>query len=273
MKRILIATDFSSIASNAANYAIDMALATHADVFIMHVANIPIGYSEVPVVITEEEMLHNAEKHMLDLKEELNAQARGKINIETEVSTGVFFDCLNEICDKVKPYAVVIGSHGKSAIERIFFGSEAVNAMKHLMWPLIAVPREAKFSLIKKIGLACDFDHVVETTNVDEIKTLVNDFHAELHVLNIGKKEEYRPEVVFQSGLLQEMLKDLRPDYHFIASENTDQGIIDFAEQNHFDLLIVLPKRHSLMDKLLHKSFTKQLVLHSHVPVMALHQG
>jgi len=34
----------------------------------------------------------------------------------------------------------------------------------------------------------------------------------------------------------------------------------------------VLPKRHGLLDKLIHKSHTKQLVLHSHVPVMAFHQ-
>jgi nucleotide-binding universal stress UspA family protein len=50
-----------------------------------------------------------------------------------------------------------------------------------------------------------------------------------------------------------------------------DKGIIDFAEGNELDMLIVLPKRHGLIDSLMHRSHTKQLVLHSHVPVMALH--
>ena len=67
------------------------------------------------------------------------------------------------------------------------------------------------------------------------------------------------------------MLVSLKPNYHFITDKDTDEGIIDFAEKNHIDLLIVLPKRHGLLDKLIYKSHTKQLVMHSHVPVMALH--
>jgi nucleotide-binding universal stress UspA family protein len=77
---------------------------------------------------------------------------------------------------------------------------------------------------------------------------------------------------VFESGLLQEMLGSIKPNYHFITSNQTDEGIIKFAEENSIDLLVVLPKRHSLLEKLMVKSSTKQLVLHSHVPVMALHQ-
>ena len=136
---------------------------------------------------------------------------------------------------------------------------------------MVTVPPQAKFSAVKKIGLACDFNKVVDNTPADEIKTLVNDFHAELHVLNTDKKEEYNADIVFESGLLQEMLAALKPQYHFITNENTDQGIMDFAEKNDIDLLVVLPKRHGLFEKLLSKSHSKQLVLHSHVPVMALH--
>jgi nucleotide-binding universal stress UspA family protein len=99
----------------------------------------------------------------------------------------------------------------------------------------------------------------------------VNDFHAELHILNTGRKQVFKPEVIFESGLLQEMLADLKPAYHFISSENTDEGIINFAEKNLIDLLVVLPKRHGLLEKLVLKSHSKQLVLHSHVPVMSLH--
>jgi len=47
---------------------------------------------------------------------------------------------------------------------------------------------------------------------------------------------------------------------------------MDFEEKNKIDLLIVLPRRHNLLGSIFHKSHTKQLVLHSHVPVMALHQ-
>ena len=165
-----------------------------------------------------------------------------------------------------------MGSQGTTAAERLLFGSHTVYAMKNLMWPLITVPREAKFSSVNKIGLACDFNKVVDTTPIDEIKMLVNDFNAELYVLNTGKQEVFDSEIVFESGLLEEMLAPVKPHYNFITSADTDESIMDFVEKNQIDLLVVLPKRHGLMDKLIHKSHTKQLVLQSHVPVMALHQ-
>jgi hypothetical protein len=39
-----------------------------------------------------------------------------------------------------------------------------------LSTPLIVVPPEAKFTSIKKIGLACDLKNVQETTPLKEIK-------------------------------------------------------------------------------------------------------
>jgi len=272
MKTILMATDFSPAALNAANYAADMALAINADMLLLHVYQIPVSYNEIPVIVKTEDMMQNAEKVINELKEQLTRKTGGKLNIKTEVNMGVFFLELKTICERIKPYTVVMGSQGTTTAERLFFGSHTVYAMKHLMWPLITVPSEAKFSSVKKIGLACDFDKVVNTTPIDEIKMLVNDFNAELHVLNTGKKKVFNPEIVFESGLLQKMLYALKPNYHFITNENTDEGIMDFAEKNHIDLLVVLPKRHGLLDKLIHKSHTKQLVLNSHVPVMALHQ-
>ncbi|MEP7375717.1 MAG: universal stress protein [Chitinophagaceae bacterium] len=271
MKTILVATDFSPASLNAANYAADMASAINADILLLHVYHTPVTYSEIPAVITPDDLMEDAEKNINGVKKQLSLKTNSKINIATEVRMGLFFEELKIVCERTNPYTVVMGSQGTTATERLFFGSHTVHAMKQLQWPLLTIPPQVKFSSIKKIGLACDFTKVADTIPVDEIKTLINDFHAELHVLNIGKKEAFKPELVFESGLLQEMLVAVKPEYHFITGNNTDEGIMDFAESNHIDLLIVLPKRHGLLEKLILKSHSKQLVLHSHVPVMALH--
>ena len=272
MKTILVATDFSAAAFNAVDYAAEMALAIHANLVLLHVYQVPVAYLEAPVILNEKEMREDAENNLNQLKEDLSVKTGNKLTIETEVRTGIFFEELKAFCEQVKPYTVVMGSQGTSAAERLFFGSHAVYAMQHLMRPLITVPPEVKFTKIKKIGFACDFDKVVDSTPVDEIKILVSDFNAELHVLNTGKQKVFNPNIVFESGVLQEMLAILKPSYHFTTNPNTDEGIMDFSERNHLDLLLVLPKRHGLIDSLVHKSHTRELVLHSHVPVMALHQ-
>lgn len=272
MKKILVATDFSLAAGNAVEYATDMALSINAELLLLHVVQTPIGFSDLPLVMGLEDIMRSSEKDMEQLKEELLLRTGGKMLIETEVGMGGFFEELKDVCKRINPYAVVMGSQGKTAAEHLMFGSHAVHSVKHLAWPVITVPPEAGFKTIKKIGLASDLTGVVETTPFEEIKMLVKDFDAELHILNTGKKEVFDADVVFQSGLLQEMTTALKPTFHFIENENTDEGIIEFADRNQIDLLVVLPRRHNLISSIFHKSHTKQLVLHSHVPVMCIHQ-
>lgn len=273
MKTIIVATDFSTAALNAANYAADMALAIHADILLIHIYQIPVAYLEIPLAATEDEMMNDAKRSLSLLKEDLTTRTGGKLNIKSEIGAGVFFHELKAICEKIKPYAVVMGSQGTTAAERVFYGGHTIYAMNHLMWPLITIPPHARFSQVKKICIACDFDEVIESTPIDEIKRLVNDFQAELHVIYTGKEEPPDPKIVFESGMLNEMLTSLNPKYHFIVHENSEESIINFVRENDIDLLITLPKRRELMQKLIHKSFSKQLILHSQVPVLALHSS
>lgn len=272
MKTIITATDFSPAAENAALYAADMAVALNAGLCIFHSFQIPVSYADVPLTLSANDLRADAEEDISKLKNRLSAHTNDKLRIETMVEEGVFFPELKKLCERLQPYAVVMGCQGSTNTERLFFGSESVYTAKHLEWPVITVPVNTTLRNIKKIGFACDFDHVVETIPANEIKKLVNDFKAELHILNTGTNAKYSPELVFQSGMLQEMIADLKPAYHFINNRNITEGIIEFADKNSIDLLIVVPKHHLLPGKLLLKSTTKQFVLHSHVPVMALHQ-
>jgi nucleotide-binding universal stress UspA family protein len=271
MKKILVTTDFSATANNAVHYAADMAMAINADLFLLHVVQNSIGYSDLPIALSLEDMMRTAENDMKNTESITAEKVTGKVHIETQISMGGFLDELKKVCEQVKPYAVVMGSQGKTATEHFLFGAHASNTVKNLQWPVITVPSGVYFSQIKKIGLASDLSKVVKSTPFEEISLLVNDFNAELHILNTGKRNVFDEEIIFESRLMQEMTAALKPKFHFIDNDNTDQGIMDFAEKNQIDLLIVLPRRHNLLDSIFHKSHTKRLVLHSHVPVVAIH--
>lgn len=271
MKTILVTTDFSPAADNAAYYAADMAMFMHADLLLLNVFEIPISYYELPVAMNSQQTVEVEEKMLAKVKADLERRIVGNINIRTEVRVGSFFEELKAVCELVKPYTVVMGSQGTTAADRLLFGGHAVHAMQNLQWPLITVPPHVSFSAVKKICLACDLHNVLNTIPLEEIRILVNDFHSELHILNTGKKNEFTPTMVTESGFLQSLFADLRPEYHFIASKDIDKGVIEFCEKNEIDLLMVIPKRHSLLEKLIFKSHTKALVLHSQVPVMAIH--
>lgn len=275
MKTIIIPTDFSPVAANAVNYGVDMALAINASVLLFHVYNIPIAYGDVPVaLLSVDDMKKAAEENIERLKKDLEHLTSGKLKIYTETRMGNVIDELEDLCAKIQPFAVVMGTTGTSAVERTLFGSNTLTAIKHLTWPVICVPRGKEYGKgIQKIGLACDFREVVETTPVSEIKEFVKEFHAQLFVLNVdNENKQLRPDKPEQSALLHTVLEEVNPEYHFITHKDIEDGINQFAEKNNLDLVIAIPKKHKLLEGLFKKSSTRQLVFESHVPVMCVHE-
>lgn len=275
MKTIIVPTDFSPIATNAMNYAADMALGINASLLLLHVYQVPVSMTDVPVVIVSaEEMKKSSEEKLEELKQSLTHITSGKIKIYTEVKMGDVVDELENLCKNIRPFAVVMGTKGASGIERILFGSTTLTTIRHLTWPVIVVPPGKEYGKgIKKIGLACDFQQVVQSTPVQFIKQMVKEFGAELHVMNVDyENKHFKPETPQESLLLHTLLEDVNPNYHFISHMDIEDGINEFTETNNLDLLIAIPKKHKLLAGLFKPSSTKQLVTQSHVPVMCVHE-
>ena len=275
MKTIIVPTDFSPVSINAMNFAVNMAQAVDASIMLLHVYTIPVSYSEVPIILVSvEEMKKSSEAQLEELKKNIDHITSGKVKVYTESRMGNTVDELVEICKKIEPFAIVMGAKGKTSIEKVVFGSTTLTAIRHLTWPVICVPPGKKYGNgIKKIGFACDFKQVVETTPVKFILQMVKEFHAELHILNVDYKEKhFRPETPEQSFLLHNLLEEIKPQYHFINNPDIEDGINEFAETNNLDLVIAIPKKHKLLEGIFRPSSTKQLVFQSHIPVMCVHE-
>ena len=275
MKTIIVPTDFSPVSINAVNFAADMAVAIDASLLLFSVYNVPVSYSDVPIVlISVDEMKKGSENQLEDLKNKIIHVTSGKVKVYTESRMGNTVDELEDLCKKIQPFAVVMGAKGKSGIEKVIFGSTTLTAIRHLTWPVICVPQGKEYGKgIKKIGFACDFKQVVETTPVKFIRQIVKEFNAELHILNVDyNNRHFKPETPEQSFLLHNLLEDIKPQYHFINKTDIEDGINEFAESNNLDLVIAIPKKHRLLDGIFKPSSTKQLVFQSHIPVMCVHE-
>ena len=275
MKTIIVSTDFSPAATNATNYAADMALAIDADLLLLHVYQVPVSFTDVPVVmLSVDDLRKNIEEQLAQLKKNIEHVTSGKIKIYTEARMGDVVDELVLLSDHVRPFAIVMGTKGHTAMERALFGSNTLTAIKKLHWPVICIPPGKEFGNgIKKIGLACDFKEVVNTTPAHTIKDLVKEFNGELHVLNVDyDNRQFDSETPEQSALLHNMLEELKPQYHFIKCKDIEERINEFADENNLDLVIAIPKKHTLLDGLFKKSSTRQLVFESHIPVICVHE-
>lgn len=275
MKTIIVSTDFSPAATNALHYGIDMAKAVNASLLLFHAYQVPVSYSDTPIILVSvEELKKSAEDRLDKLKAEVEHITSGTLKVYTEAKMGNTVDELESLCEKISPFAIVLGTHGSTGLEKVLFGSTTLTAIRHLHWPVICVPPGKQFGNgVKKVGFACDFKEVVKTTPAEAIRNFVTAFGAELHVLNVDHRDKhFKPDTPEQSALLHTLLEEAKPVYHFIDHADIEDGINEFAEKNNLDLIITIPKKHKLLEGLFKPSSTKQLVFQSHVPVMCIHE-
>jgi nucleotide-binding universal stress UspA family protein len=276
MNTILALTNFTPISINAVNYAADVAALMNAELQIINVCELPVAFTEVPLPTYDvDRLVKDAERQLADLKQAVFNRLPKLISFETVVKQGDILSEINRYCEDLQPFAVVMGAETASSFEQFMFGGKTVSAVHKLHWPIMVVPEDVQFKGIKKIGLGCDFKNVIDSVPASEIKMMVHNFNAELHVVNVYPEKlggDYSASDVAESGLLQTMLQDVNPLYHFISDNDVEEGINDFADKNELDMLIIIPKKHLLINKIFQHSYSKRMVLQMRVPVLAIHE-
>ncbi|WP_205508163.1 universal stress protein [Longitalea arenae] len=279
MKTLVVPTDFSSVSVNALNYAVDMAQAINAGIVLLHVYNVPVTFTDVPTApvntVSVEEMKRTAEERLEEIKRNLVTTTSGSIQVYSEARLGETVEELEQLCRSVEPLAVVMGSHGATGLERMIMGSTTITAMRQLKCPVIVVPPGTTYHGIKKIGLACDFENVVQTIPVTYIRNIVKEFGADLYVLNVQDKEDEERELAehtLDTTYLDATLDDVKPIYVPLTGKDVVETINVFAEHNNLDLVMVIPKKHRFLDRLFHKSQSRELIDHAHIPIVSIHE-
>lgn len=274
MKMIIAPVDFSAQSENAAIFAGSLAEFYGARLILYHTYEIMIPLSEYAYPVVSIAEMQNAADYELDLyKNKVQAKLKRQIDIEIIAENNTLEEGLKKLCDEKKPDLVVIGLSGKNALTRLIVGSNTIKTIHHLTYPVLVVPPKAEFLPVRKIGFACDYKEVIETTPTGLIKKFVRDFNAELHVMNIDNTGGHIPaETITESAYISELLNDCKPEYHIISSADVTTGINWFAEKTKLDWLVVIPKKHKLMEKMFNRSQTKDLIYHSHLPVLCIHE-
>lgn len=277
MKTIIVPTDFSPVALNALHYALDMARSMDAQIILLNTYQVPVAYSDAPLspitTISIDDIRRASEERLDDLEQEVARIVNGSVKVYKEARLGNTVDVLEEMCNSVRPFAVVMGTHGSTGLERMIMGSTTLSVIRGLRFPVIVVPPGTSYKGIKKIGLACDFKDVVETIPAEYIKNIVHEFDAELFVLNVNRDgEHYDESTPLESAWLDSLLGDIKPNYYFLKRDDVVEGINEFSETHNLDVIMVIPKKHNLLEKIFHKSRSKELVRNAHIPIVSIHE-
>ncbi len=276
MKTILVPTDFSSTAKNAALYAINFAKQMKYERVLLYNAYEAPLTTDPNIALIDAVDINELEKsryaNLENFRMLLKPFCDTNITLDILSEYGIVTYDINEICRSNEVDFIVMGVTGVGKMEETLIGSFAIDVARRSEVPVIIVPPDAKFTKIEEVMLACDFSKVVETTPVEPIKKLLDASNAKLFVVNIDhNSKHFNDETPFESLMLDTLLYDYKPEYQFVDDPDFVEGINKVALEKQVDLIITIPKKMGWFEGLFKKSRTKMLAYHSHVPLMVVH--
>lgn len=262
MKTIIVPTDFSAAAEHAALYAAGLAKAMDASVLLLHVYQLPVTMNDFPVmVVSAEELKKNADTGLRKVKEEVQKQAP-EVRFEVESRMGDVVQEIEEACADRELAVLVTGTKDMSGFERFLTGNTTLSIVKNCSHPVIAVPEGSALEMPRRIALAIDFLHAGEIP-VQKITDLVQLLNAELHIVHVEQEGENLPAQQLPEGLSH-------ATYHSLKEEDVTKGIQHFVTEQNIDLVVVLPHKHNLYERLFFKGHTEGIIQSMPVPVLCV---
>ncbi|MBN1999501.1 universal stress protein [candidate division KSB1 bacterium] len=146
ISNILCPTDFSDFSLQALKFASDLAQIFSAKLYIVNVVT-PLPVLETPVNVGfdpnrfQKEMQIHAQKTIKNFSKKF---VHPDVTTETIVAIGSEVDEILNVGKEKQVDLLVLATHGKSGIERLFFGSVAEKIIRHSTFPVLTIRPQKK---------------------------------------------------------------------------------------------------------------------------------
>jgi nucleotide-binding universal stress UspA family protein len=271
MKTILVATDFSQEANNAAVYASNFAADTGAKIILFHLYHVSIHALNARIQSSSmDELKAIIEKKLSEAANKLSEVY--KIEVTSIVKTGILQEELQNTIDETKTDIVVMGMV-KGSMEQDLLGNTTTAALESLKFPLLAVPLHAKYKGLKTILFACDITRGVHKTILEKVKDIAIRLGAAIEIFHVSKKVfelENKENKMHPTAPFSEGLHGTNYYYKNVASNAIIEAIQEEIAEINADLLIMVPYKYGFWDSLVHISKTRMMASRSEIPLLSL---
>ncbi|MGZ3866742.1 MAG: universal stress protein [Bacteroidia bacterium] len=272
METILVATDFSPAADNAANYGAELAKFFDAKMVLVNAYSMPpvnyeAGFSVELLTAVQE----GSKKQLEDLKKQILINSP-YLSIECVSSMGFPTDVINGAAQNSHADLIVMGITGEAGkIKEHVIGSSAVKVARHSDIPTFIIPENVKYRRIRHISFACDMDKTEETVLVYIAKFFSKMFDADLEIVNIERpQDEVSAAKANTSVFIEKKLETIDHRTVFVTENKVAKGLEDYFKVHPTDVIMVNPKKHNVFHNLFNESITKELAFHAQHPILAI---
>ena len=272
MKTILVPTDFSDTANRARDYAIQLAQELDAQIILLNTYHIPYsGASAGTLVNLDKVALEESEKSMSNQIEYLNMHY-SNISFKTLCKPGLLVDSVGRIGKNKEVDLIVMGTNGASGLLENYLGSNTSELIGSINIPIIVVPSETTYNFPKRIVVANDLEESGEDELFDSLKEIGLKTGASIDFLFIVTEENQAETKInrLKSAEFDAEFDAKYHPFHFKENDKVEEGILEYVEENSFDLLVLTAHQRGFWEGLFHKSVSKSLVKNASLPILVL---
>ena len=279
MDTIIYATDFSDSSKEALRYAYELSKRSGAQLLMLHVFDIPTIWNSETEGPTFEDITQDAremkEQKLKDLFEaELNKETESEeVRFEARESASPVLGIMESIKDN-HAGLIVMGTKGKNKAREFFIGSTTMSIVKQSSCPVLGVPEETNYQELNKILYATDFD----PNDLDALKKLTEIadlYNTKILVEHIAETTEKAPEQKLQilKSKVEDAKIDERINFGLTIAQDIYAGLNEFVKQNDIDLLVMLEREHSGVNKWFHRDMVKRMEKHASTPILTYNEN
>lgn len=270
---ILIPTDFSEVANNALNYALQVAEKCGASIHILHVKQVPMIDATYPA---DTYQLYAAE---LEEYEQKSMQKLEESLLQKTTVKRTFHSVMGFVSDEIIAHAeahnidlIVMGTTGASGIAELLVGSNAASVIGKSITPVLVIPPAHSYKPLRHILYSTDYNEP-EFPAVSRMMYFAELYDAKVSILHV--RTDYDKYFNSENNFFVRNKKQFeKHEVNIInvekgeVAENIDRSIDELG----IDLLVMAKHNRSFFDRLFHRSLSKQMAYHSKIPLLVVHK-
>ncbi|MBL6448772.1 universal stress protein [Fulvivirga sp. 29W222] len=264
MRRILVPTDFSEPSMEAFKMALSIAAINNSEVIVFHAIYIPGGahLSYDPLLLAEFEK--DTEKEF----EKMKKLSENYKKLHFEMVYDDVLSAVTHMTKKKKIDLVVMGTTGISRVQEMIIGSNTEKIVRNSNVPVMAIHEAIEADTIKNILLPTNLSLKL-TKFIHKVKEVQEFFDATLNILLVNTPSLFNSDAEASSAL-EEFVKHYKINnyaLHFRNYRSEEKGIIDFANNEPMDMVVIGTHARSGLAHLFHKSITEGVIDQIKCPV------
>lgn len=280
MKTIIVLTDFSKIARDAANSAIEIACQLDLSILLINSYQLSFAIfaaeaegrsivdSALIASVSESGLKKEARRlrRLIDKKTAVTSKPK----VTTFASSESIAQTIKNLNHSYEISIMIVGMH-HSSLPAIFSAVDFEPLLKQLNYPLLVIPRNYRGSPIANFVFATNLGHE-DLSFLRLIQPYAKKFKFSIHVCHIAKPV-FVPDFIEEDRLMKfernlAMLGNGKITFTVLKGTNTAKLLQQFNSSIGADILAIIYNPHSLIYKLFNGTHTSKLAKNQKLPLL-----